>query len=151
MRLATPAVALRHGGLMKFLFSLLLLVALGSGCSTATTRRIGSLEKIHRVFVEQRLNDNNRIDVLLAAELRKLGLEAASGPRTMMPAGTDAVLTYDARWTWDFKTYLIELNVALHTAITDQPLATGRYYQPSIRTKPPERVIHELLAPWFSK
>ena len=56
-------------------------------------------------------------DGLLVAELRRLGREASSGPMTMMPQNTEAVLTYDARWEWNFKTYLVELNLELRTSL----------------------------------
>ncbi len=97
------------------------------------------------------MNDNHRLDELLVAELRQLGREASSGPLTMMPEKTDALLTYDARWEWDFKSYLIELNLELHTVPAHKKLADGRYHQPSIRTKRPADVIRDLLVPLFSK
>ena len=122
-----------------------------AGCSTVTTRKIIALDRFQRIFVERRLNDNHQLDELLVAELRRLGRDASSGPLTMMPEKIDALLTYDARWEWDFKNYLIELNVELHTVPTHKKLADGRYYQPSIRTKKPADVIHDLLVPLFTK
>lgn len=131
------------------LLSLLGLVL--AGCSTVTTRQVVPLDRFQRIFVERRLNDNHQLDELLVAELRRLGRDASSGPLTMLPEKTDAVLSYDARWAWDFKTYLIELNLELHTVPTHKKLADGRYYQPSIRTKKPAEVIRDLLVPLFSK
>ena len=94
------------------------------------------------------LSPDARVDV---AELKRLGREASSGPLTMMPENADAVLTYADRWEWDFKDYLIELNLELHTARTHKKLADGRYYQPSLKTKTPAAVIQELLVPLFGK
>ncbi len=138
--------------LVKLLAPLLLVLGLLGGCSTTTsTRKVIALDSFHRIFVEQQLNDNHHLDEMIVAELKRLGREASSGPRTMMPEKTDAVLTYADRWEWDFKDYLIELNVELHTAHTRKKLADGRYYQPSIKTKPPAAVIQELLVPLFGK
>jgi hypothetical protein len=39
-----------------------------AGCSTVTTRKVISLDRFHRIFVEQRMNDNHRLDELLPAE-----------------------------------------------------------------------------------
>ncbi|MEI6464408.1 MAG: hypothetical protein WCQ89_06765 [Verrucomicrobiota bacterium] len=132
-------------------FALLLVCLVLAGCSSVSTRKIIPLDRFQRIFVERRLNDNQKLDEIFVAELRRLGREATSGPITMIPEKVDAVLTYDARWEWDFKTYLIDLNIEVHTYPAHKKLADGRYYQPSIRTKHPTEVIHDLLAPLFGK
>jgi hypothetical protein len=129
----------------------LLIVAFLPGCSSVSTRKIIPLDRFQHIYVEQRLNDNHRLDELFVSELRRLGREASSGPLTMMPEKMDAVLTYDARWEWDFKTYLIELNFELHTVHPRKKIADARYYQPSIRTKDPAGIIHELLVDLLTK
>jgi hypothetical protein len=138
---------------MKFLLPLLWVAALCGGCTSVSVRKPPAFDlgRFHRIFVEQPFNENHHLDEIMAEQLRTLGHEASSGPLTMMPENTDAVLTYNARWTWDFKTYLIELDVSLHTAHTKKLLAEGRYYQPSITTKPPETVVRDLLAKLFAK
>jgi hypothetical protein len=135
---------------MRIFVALLLGLGLLAGCSSVSARKVISLDRFQRIFVEERLNDNNHISDLLVAELRRLGRDASSGPLTMLPQNADAVLSYDTRWTWDFHTYLIELNVELRTAHSDKKVADGRYYQPSIKTKSPEAVIHEVLARMFA-
>src|SRR5688572_27923180 len=113
--------------------------------SSVSARKAVPLDRFQRIYVERRLNENNHLDELFVAELRRLGREASSGPLTMLPEKTDAVLTYDARWQWDFKTYVIELNLELHTIHPRKKLADARYHQPTIKTKSAENVIHELL------
>lgn len=137
---------------MKLVFALLA-VAFCAGCTSVTTRKPPGLDlsRFHHIFVERRLNENHHLDEILVDELRRNGRQAESGPLTMLPDDADAVLTYDARWTWDFKTYLIELNVELHTAHTIKKLAEGRVYQPSARPKPPEEAIRELVAKLLAK
>ncbi|MEY4941041.1 MAG: hypothetical protein RIQ93_2776 [Verrucomicrobiota bacterium] len=109
------------------------------------------LDGFRRIYVEQRLNDNNRLDELLVVALKRLNREASSGPLTMMPENTDAVLTYEDRWAWDFRSYLIEFNLEIHALRPKKKLADARYYQPSIKTRSPAEVIHELLTPLFAK
>jgi len=122
-----------------------------AGCSSVSTRQVMPLEKFPRIYVERRLNDNHYIDEVLVAELRGLGFEASSGPRTLLPPDIDAVMTYDARWAWDFKTYLIELNLEVHTYPAGKKLAEGRFYQPSLTTKAPPEVVRELLKSLYKK
>ena len=139
--------SLRFSILLVFVFGCLA----GPGCSSTSARKIIPLDRFQRIYVERRLNENNRLDEIMAAELRRLGRDASSGPLTMMPENTDAILTYDARWAWDFKTYLIELNVELHAVRPHKKLADGRYYQPSIKTKPPAEAARAILEPLFAK
>ena len=127
-------------------------IVLLAGCGTpSTSRKVMALDPFQKIFVVQALNDNHHLDELLVAELRRHGREASSGPKTMMPEHTDAMLTYSDRWVWDFKTYLIELNLELHTARTEKKLADAHYYHPSMRSEKPDDVIRDLLAPWFAK
>lgn len=125
------------------------LAAVLAGCTTASTRKVIALDRFQRIYVERRLNENHRLDEVLVARLRALGRDASSGPLTMMPEKTDAVLTYDARWAWDFQTYLIELTVELHTVHPRKKLADGRYYQPTVRPKSPADVVRDVLEPLF--
>ena len=122
-----------------------------AGCSSVSARKVVALDQFKRYYVERQLNENNHLDEYIAAELRRLGREASSGPRTMMPKNTEVIVTYDARWTWDFKTYLIELDVELHTQFPSKKLADGRYYQPSIKPKPPADAVRELFEKLFGK
>jgi hypothetical protein len=114
--------------------------------SSVSARKVVPLDRFQRIYVEQRLNENNHLDELFVEELRRHGREAWSGPMTMMPDKVDAVLTYDARWQWDFKTYVIELTFELHTVHPRKKIADARYHQPTIRTRAPADVIRELLA-----
>lgn len=123
-----------------------LLALASSGCTTSiSARKVVALDRYPRVYVERRLNDNHHIDELFVAELRRLGRDASSGPLTMLPEKTDLLLTYDTRWEWDFRTYLIELTLEVHTVHPRKKLADARYYQPNVRNKPPPEVIREVL------
>ena len=150
-RLANPRSPLPSCVNVKLVLPLLFVLGSLAGCSSVSTRQVVPLDDFHHIFVEQRLADNNHVDKLLVAELQRLGRVVSSGPRTMMPEDADAVLTYTDRWEWDFKTYLIELTIEVHTARTRRKLAEGRYHQPSLRTKAPAEVVQEILAPLFQR
>lgn len=129
-----------------------LALAIGAGCTTSSSaRKVVALDRFQRIYVETRLNENHHLDELFVAELRRIGREATSGPLTMMPEKTDAILTYDARWEWDFKNYVIELTFELHTVHPRKKIADARYHQPTIRTKSAEDVIRELFGRLFAK
>lgn len=135
---------------LMLVFGLLGGALLLGGCSAVSSRKVVALDQFKRFYVERRLNENNHLDELIAAELQRQGRIASSGPRTMMPENTDVLVTYDARWTWDFKTYLIELNLEFHTIFPSKKLADARYYQPSLRPKPPREAVQELVARLFN-
>jgi len=109
-------------------FLLLLAALLLAGCSSISTRKVIDLAPFKHIYVVHRLTDDHHLDELFVRELQSRGHDA-----------------YEDRWAWDFKSYLIELDIDLRTARTDKKLADGRYNQPTIKTKPPAEVIHELL------
>ena len=138
--------------MIKALFPLLVVVGLCAACSTTVSVRKApkvDFGRFHRVFVVQPLNENHHLDEMFADEIRRTGRVASSGPLTMMPEETDAVLVYQAQWTGDFITSLLDLSVELHTAHTEKRLAEARYYQPSARPKKPEYVVHALVTRLF--
>jgi hypothetical protein len=128
-------------------FFLFVLVALCAGCTNVAVQKApkADLKRYQRIFVEQPLNENHHVDEMLADELRRLGRAASSGPLTMMPENTDAVLSYHAVWSGDFSRHLTDLAVQLRTAHTNKPLAEGRYSQPSPRPKPADYVVRHLI------
>jgi hypothetical protein len=133
---------------MKVSLVLFLLLGLLAGCRSIYVDRRPHTDftRIKRFYVEHRLSDNHQIDQTIVAELRALGFEASAGPLTMMPGQVDAIVTYQDEWAWDFKSYLIQLNIQLRSAITEQYRAPGTYRQPSPITKPPAEVVRSILA-----
>ena len=52
-------------------------------------------------------------------------------------------------WTWDFTTYMIEIDIQVRSARTDKIVAVGHYFGPhGVRPRAAE-MIHELLAKLF--
>ncbi|HLP26801.1 MAG TPA: hypothetical protein VK477_14055, partial [Acidobacteriota bacterium] len=120
------------------------------GCGSLTTEGRVDLGKRRHVWVEQRLNDNLGVGRKLAAELTALGYEADVGPLTMMPENTDWIVTYDAREEWDFRAYLIELNVSVRPMKDyNVILSTARYFHPGVTKKSSDVMMHELMVKLF--
>lgn len=139
-------------GVAMKLSALLFAVAfLACGCSSVHTThdprvKVGSFQ---RFFVQHRLTDDHHIDETIVAELKALGREASAGPVTMMPDDAEILVTYEDTWAWDFKSYLIQLNITLQRARRDEVVALGSYRQPTPIPKPPAEVVHAILAPLF--
>jgi len=131
---------------------LLILILLGlAGCFSANnvTESPVDLRSYRRIYVESSRNDSNHLDELLAHELQRLGYEASAGVRTMMPTNTQLVLSYESQWTWDFQTYLIQLDVTMRDVSTEKNMGKGMVFHSGVVHKSPEKMVAELLAPYF--
>jgi hypothetical protein len=133
-----------------FAWLLLGFAVLAAGCGSLTTQGRADLSKHRRIWVEQRLNDNLGVGRKLAAELTALGYEADVGPLTMMPENAQLIVTYDAREEWDFRAYLIELNVSVRPVKDYNVIvSTARYFHPGVTKKSSDAMIHELMVKLF--
>ncbi|GAB1490016.1 hypothetical protein MASR2M8_24730 [Opitutaceae bacterium] len=137
---------------MKALLLLVLVAALvTSGCASYQSQvdRSRPTDGYERFFVQANLNDNHAVAQLIASTLRTRGVEADSGPLTMLPSDAQVVVTYQERWTWDFGEHLVYLRIALRDVATDTPIASAVFNGPvAINKDPPDvvaRLIRELL------
>lgn len=128
-------------------------VTLLSACSSVATHKNPKLDlsRYHRIYVESRLGDDHGLDRLIVGELKGLGYEVSSGPLTMKPDNLDALIFYEDRWEWDFKSYMIEFRLTMRDARRDQTLATGSAFHSSFINKTPAEMIHEVIAPIFRR
>ena len=78
-----------------------------------------------QIFVAENLSDNHRVAKRIAAALRDRGLRSESGPLTMMPEKTEAVIHYEDRWTWDFGEHMTYLRLDLHDPGEKRPYASA--------------------------
>ena len=69
----------------------------------------------------------------------------------MMPEKVDVIVAYDDRWTWDFKSYLIELNLTFRDARSNKLISSGTFRNPGPRTKDPEVMIKKILDSFLGK
>ena len=124
-----------------------------AGCSTynAKVERGRTLDGVQHYFVQGNLNDNRAIDVLVAAALKARGYEAENGPLTMMPDATQAIVSYQDHWTWDFGDRLVYLNVTVRERKTGQTYATATFSAKVPTGKPLSRIVDELVGQFLPK
>lgn len=136
---------------MRSVALLFVFVFLIAGCSSTSTFRGKGVDlgKFKRLYVEQNLADHHGINGMIAAELRSLGYEATTGPATMMPRGIEAIVTYRDEWTWDFKTYLIDIEITVRDPRSPRILAQGRYFRPGITNKAPSAMVRDVVLSVF--
>lgn len=138
---------------MKKLFPLFACALLFTACSNLNVHREpgANLTGLKKLYVEHRLADGRGLDLTIARELQRLGYTASSGPMTMMPDHTEAVVSYVDRWTWDFSSYMIELDIEVSDPRTSKILATVRYFRPAVVGKTPEEMVRAVIDPLFRR
>jgi hypothetical protein len=102
------------------------LALLLGGCAAYNTQMDHgrSLAKIQRFFVVSNLNDNHALDHQIVEALKARGREAETGPLTMMPDNTQAIIAFQDRWAWDFGDHLVFLQLAVRDTRSEQSFAT---------------------------
>jgi hypothetical protein len=136
---------------MNRLFPWFAIVALLAGCAQFDTRvaRKTDLGEFKHIYVQHLLTDGRGIDEIIARELRRLGYDASAGPLTLMPQNAEVIVAYQDRWTFDFTTYMIEIDMQVKTARSDRLLAEGRSFRPSLVGNSPVELIDQILNKWF--
>jgi hypothetical protein len=106
-----------------------LLLALGllAGCASYNASHQRSLADIQRYFVRSNSNDNHALDHQIANALRSRGFTVETGPLTMLPDDTQAVISYQDHWTWDFGDHLVYLQLSVRDRRSIQNLATATF------------------------
>jgi len=138
---------------MKLAVPLLALAGLLAACSTLNTQVESKtdLSQLKHVYVQSSLNDNHGLDAMIVRELKARGIQAESGPLTLMPDSATAYLTYQDQWDWDFKDYLISLGLILRDARTDQIMASAVYFRPTAFLKPSSAMVHITVTALFTQ
>ena len=138
---------------MKKIFGLIACMLLLTACSHLSIQRDAGVNVVHfkKIYVEHRLADGRGVDQLIVQELQGLGYDASSGPLTMTPTDTEAIVTYEDEWNWDFTLYMINLDVQVRNARTGKVLATARYGRPAMSGKSPARMVQAVIDPLFER
>jgi hypothetical protein len=133
---------------MKPFLVLLAVLGFATGCASFSSWKDpkAQLQTRQHFYVESELADGHNLHEAIAAELRAMGYNATSGYLTMMPKGTDTIVSFQSRWTWDFATYLIELDVQVRDAKTGQILATVNFHRPGLGGTDTDALINRVLA-----
>lgn len=132
---------------MKFPALLLPVAVLLAGCSTLGTHfePKADLGQLKHIYVVESLNDNHDLHDLIVRELQAHGIQAESGPLTLIPAGVKAYLVYEDQWEWDFKDSLISLRITLRETSSDHLLANASYFRPTAFLKTPRFMVQTVL------
>ena len=102
-------------------------------------------------FVENHGQDKRRLDIIIANELQKYGINATSGYMSDRPADTDILVVYEDRWQWDMTNYLIYMRIDLRSPKTNVLLSTGSSYQTSLARKSEDEIIKDIILGMFAK
>ncbi|AOS43175.1 hypothetical protein Verru16b_00218 [Lacunisphaera limnophila] len=137
--------------LRTFPAAFLLCLLLG-GCASVDTKveRAEDLARVQRFFVIANANDSRALDRHLVNALRARGLTAEFGPRTMIPDDTQAVITYQDSWTWDFGDRLMYLEVTARDVQSRQPLGLMQYRAKIPGRQPVGEIITDLVTRLFT-
>jgi len=135
---------------LSTLILLSLLALCFSGCATVDSSVTPglSLSGVRTVYVEHLGGKNRGIDKMIAGYLTQLGYDASYGSFER-PGGVDAVLRYHDKWQWDITMYLIRLEVTVFDGDTNEILASGISYRPSVQRRGSRKMIGEVIDPIF--
>ena len=132
------------------LLACLLAMATLQGCAIdregASVSPDADLSRLKRFYVVKFAPDGRGIQDVIAAELRKRGLEASAGEADAAPGNVDAIVTYQDRWRWDMAMYMIELRVYVREPQTERLLASGTSFHTSLSRRTPEEMAAEVLS-----
>ena len=103
---------------------LLLLTGLFAGCASYEVEKGHTLAGVQRFFVLTSPNDGHALDHQIAAALTRRGYQVEFGPLTMLPEETQAIISYQDHWTWDFGDHLVYLQIAVHDRKSNQTYAS---------------------------
>lgn len=132
---------------MKLLGPCLLFALLLTGC----TSYVSSLEpgrdlrKYQVYFVKANFDDNHGMDSRIARALQERGYTVDKGPMTMMPRATQAIVTYQDHWSWDFKTHLTGLRIVISDAKSETIVASGNFTGPAALSLSTDDAVDRLL------
>lgn len=138
-------------GRMRFVAALFAVVFLLAGCASTTTFRAPGkdLTSYKKVWVERNLSDDRNIHGMIAAELKALGYDVDSGFGTMMPRGIELIVAYNDQWNWDFRDYLIDIEITAREPRSSSVVARGHYFRPGITNKTPAAMVRDVVTAVF--
>jgi hypothetical protein len=132
---------------MRAVLTAFLLALLLTGCSSYDTQvaRGRTLDGVQRFFVLSNPNDNHAIDHQIAAALNNRGVQAESGPLTMMPEETQAIVSYQDHWAWDFGDHLVYLQITVRDQKTNQTYASVTFSAKVPTRRPLAEIADDLV------
>lgn len=133
----------------------LFVMVLTSGCRrtipvlSSEVRAGPNLTRIETIYMVKHAGDRD-IHRKIASGLEARGKRPVLGAEGDVPAEMDALLTYEDRWAWDFKSYLILLKVDLRDPRTNVLLATASSNRLMLDGSSPDQMVAEVLEAIFA-
>lgn len=124
---------------------LLLLLGLISGCASYDANVQRSLKDVTHYFVLANGNDNRALNHQIVATLKARGLSAETGPLTMMPDESQAIITYQDYWSWDFGEHLVYLQISARDRKTSEPFGSVTFNAKVPTRKPTAGIVDGLV------
>ena len=110
----------------------LVLLALACAGTSATPLPDTARSEGAVFFVENHGKDGRQLEQIIVRTLRARGLDAVGGARGTRPGSVGFLVSYEDRWAWDMRTYLLMIQIDIRDLQTGQIVATSR----SIRSLP---------------
>lgn len=111
---------------------------------TVTVAPTTNMPALKTIYVVHQPKDKERIDTLIADNLRLRGVTATNGDGPA-PSNVDAVITYVDKWMWDITMYLLQLTVTVRDPKTEFPMATASSYHSSLTRLSPVEMVTETM------
>ena len=131
------------------------LLILVMGCAHTSGSRLPDSDRSASsiYYVENHGDDDRHLELIVAELLRERGLKAAAGSAATRPPDAEYLVTYEDRWYWDMRLYLLRFTIRISDAKTGEILGFGDSYQDSLAAMGLthkdviERAVNELLGP----
>lgn len=111
---------------------------------TVTVAPTTNMPALKTIYVVHQPKDKERIDTLIADNIRLRGVTATNGDGPA-PSNVDAVITYVDKWMWDITMYLLQLTVTVRDPKTEFPMATASSYHTSLTRLSPVEMVTETM------
>lgn len=89
--------------------------------------------------------DNRGVEQKIAANLTGRGVKTTVGSKEAMPASARTYVTYHDKWHWDMTMYMLQLNIKVYDARSNQLLASAMSERTSMVRKTEEGMVQEVL------
>lgn len=125
-----------------------------TGCASdkkATIMPGANLGAIKSYYVVHYPSDNGKVNQIICDDLISRGYQATTGGALTAPTNTDALLTYQDKWMWDFTMYMLQLDMQIRNPKTDIPMATGMAMHTSLVRRSPKEMVKEVLDEIFKQ
>lgn len=138
---------------MPWLLAVLMSCALVacSGVRRADVSQGFDLAGVRTAHVVRIARDERGTWQLIANALAARGMQVSTGTAEDAPPGTDVLVTYQDRWTWDVTMYMSGLDVQLRDPKTQFQLASGAVSHPSLDRERPETIVKEVFDEIFMR